>query len=151
MADRPYGVHGEFRDLLCSRGIKPSYQRLLILKYIMKNKTHPSAENVFRNISRSIPTLSRTTVYNNLNLFVKKGILSGIKTNKSETRYDIVEFPHAHFYCYQCQQIIDIDLKIPLYDKHFIRKHRIEEVTVQFRGICRSCLEKKEKNTENGI
>ena len=147
MAERQYGIHGEYRDLLCSKGIKPSYQRLLILKYIMKNKTHPSAENVFRNISRSVPTLSRTTVYNNLNLFVKKGILTGIKTNKSETRYDIVEFPHAHFYCSLCQQIIDVELKIPLYHRHFIQRHKIEEVTVQFRGSCRNCLEKKEKST----
>jgi len=147
MADRHYGIHAEYRDLLCSRGIKPSYQRMLILEYVMKNKIHPTAEKIFGNISRSVPTLSRTTVYNNLNLFVKKGILSGIRTNKSETRYDISEFPHAHFYCSLCQRIIDIDLKMPLYNKQFIQRHKIEEVKIQFRGSCRNCLEKKEKNT----
>ena len=149
MTDKQYGVHGEFRDLLCSKGIKPSYQRLLILEYIMKNKNHPSAETIFKNISRSIPTLSRTTVYNNVNIFVRKGILSSIKTNKSETRYDIIELPHAHLYCHQCNQIIDVDLKIPLYHKKSIQGHKIEEVQVQFRGTCRNCLKNKEKKTKN--
>jgi len=145
MTERHYGVHGEFRDLLCLKGIKPSYQRLLILEYIMKNKNHPSAETIFKNISRSVPTLSRTTVYNNLNIFVQKGILSSIKTNKSETRYDIIEIPHAHFHCHQCNQIIDVDLKIPLYHKNSIQGHKIEEVQVQFRGTCRNCFNKKDK------
>jgi Fur family peroxide stress response transcriptional regulator len=151
MMETSIGIHGEYRDLLSSKGIKPSYQRLMILEYIMDKRNHPSAEHVFQDISKHVPTLSRTTVYNNLNLFVKKGILTSIRTQKSEARYDIIEFPHAHFLCSKCQKILDVDLKTPLYQKDLIDGHKVAEVNVQLRGICRQCLEGGKKKDENKV
>ncbi|MCK4836116.1 MAG: transcriptional repressor [Candidatus Aminicenantes bacterium] len=141
MEEREHDIYRKFQDLLSSKGVKPSFQRLLILEYIIKNKNHPSAEMIYQQISKNIPTLSRTTVYNNLNLFVKKGILTTLKTSDSESHYDIVDKPHAHFYCSVCGRIIDIDLKMPFFSRTFIQGHKIEEVKIQFLGICKKCLQ----------
>jgi Fe2+ or Zn2+ uptake regulation protein len=60
------------------------------------------------------------------------------------------DFPHAHFFCTVCNKIIDVDLNIPIFHKQFIRRHKINEVNVHFRGICRNCLEEKKKNPKMG-
>ena len=135
----------QFQDLLNSKGIKPSFQRLLILEYIMNKKNHPSAEMIYSKISRDIPTLSRTTVYNTLNLFARKGILTSMKIDESEARYDLVEKPHAHFHCLVCEQIIDIALKTPLYSRGNIDGHETKEVHIHFNGVCKDCMKKKKR------
>jgi Fe2+ or Zn2+ uptake regulation protein len=149
MRERDQNSHQEFQDMLYSRGVKPSFQRLLILEYIVKHKNHPSAEMIFKQISKKIPTLSRTTVYNTLNLFVNKGILTTLKTSDSESHFDIADKPHAHFFCSVCGQIIDLDLDIPCLSQEYVNGHRAEEIKVQFMGICRNCLQQKDNKKYN--
>lgn len=147
-------THREFQEMLCSRGVKPSFQRLLILEYVVKNRNHPSAEMIFKQISKKIPTLSRTTVYNTLNLFVSKGILTTLKTSDSEAHFDIVDKPHAHFFCSVCGQIIDLDVDMPLLTRKYVNGHKTEQVKVQFMGICSKCLQKghqRKYNTKNTV
>ena len=59
-------------SLMETHSIKPSFQRILILKYLIEMKNHPSVEIIFKHLMNDIPTLSKTTVYNTLNLFSKK-------------------------------------------------------------------------------
>jgi len=137
-----------FQDLLNSKGVKPSFQRLLILEYIMRKKNHPSAEMIYTKISQDVPTLSRTTVYNTLNLFAQKGILTNLKIDDSEARYDLMEKPHAHFHCSVCEKIIDLDLKTPLYSRDSINGHKAREAHIHFNGVCRDCLIKKKRSND---
>lgn len=149
MRDREKDMHREFQTVLLSSGVKPSFQRLLILEYIVNNRNHPSAEMIFQNISKKIPTLSRTTVYNTLNLFVSKGILTTLNTIDSESHFDIISKPHAHFFCSVCGQIIDIDIEMPFLSKADVNGHKTEEIKVQFLGICSKCLKKNQKKKYN--
>ena len=69
-------MKSNFNDLsteLKKRKIHPSYQRLRILDYLYKNQYHPTAEQIFKDLQREIPTLSKTTIYNTLNLFLENG------------------------------------------------------------------------------
>ncbi|EJX04128.1 iron uptake regulatory protein [gut metagenome] len=54
-------------------GVKPSVQRIAIMDYLLKNRTHPTAEEIYSALVNLIPTLSKTTVYNTLKLFVEQG------------------------------------------------------------------------------
>ena len=47
-------------------GLKLTPQRLAILNYLEGNKEHPSAEDVYKAVSRKFPTMSLATVYNTL-------------------------------------------------------------------------------------
>ncbi|MBE9492712.1 MAG: transcriptional repressor, partial [Bacteroidetes bacterium] len=49
---------------LKSHGIKPSYQRVRVFEYLIKNKSHPTVDTVYKALADEIPTLSKTTVYN---------------------------------------------------------------------------------------
>ena len=60
-------------DRLLKYSIKPSMQRIAIMEYLMEHRTHPSADEIYTALSPSMPTLSKTTVYNTLKLFSEQG------------------------------------------------------------------------------
>ena len=74
---------GEF---LKENGIKPSYQRIKIYEYLVKYYNHPTVDMIYRELVPKIPTLSKTTVYNTLNLFIEKKITAIIVIDENETR-----------------------------------------------------------------
>lgn len=127
---------------LSGYGIRPSVQRIAIMRYLLKNFTHPTADEVFESLRKHIPTLSKTTVYNTLKLFVENGAALYIGIDEKNARFDGVVTPHAHFRCNTCGCIIDIpmsaDLLIP---KGF--NGEIHETYFYFKGFCEKCKSKK--------
>ena len=53
---------------LIALGIRPSIQRVAIMKYLATHHTHPTVEEVFLALKKQLPTVSRTTVYNTLRM-----------------------------------------------------------------------------------
>jgi len=139
---------GELKKFLLGKGIKPTYQRLEILYYMLKKmNSHPTVDTIYEELYLKIPPLSKTTVYNILKSFVEKKIISAITITGSEVRYDANITPHHHFLCTKCGRIIDLDLKCPfeMQDKNRVLGHRVEEVHGYLKGICKECL-KRRKN-----
>ena len=128
-------------SLIEGHSIKPSFQRILILKYLIEMKNHPSVEMIFKHLVKDIPILSKTTVYNTLNLFSKKGLVTALTIDDIELKYDFIETPHAHFMCNNCHNIFDIDLQTDIFNLGNIKGHRIDESQVNFKGVCADCAE----------
>lgn len=101
---------GDTSSFLADHGIRPSYQRIRIWDYLAATKEHPSVETIYSSLAPEIPTLSRTTVYNSLSLFVEKGIAQPIIIDEVETRYDADTRPHGHFRCTSCGRVYDFPL-----------------------------------------
>ena len=93
--------------------IKPTYERLSILQYLDKNRTHPTAAMIFEKVLKKVPTISKTTVYNSLKLFMEKGIVTPLYITGSEVRYDLNTLQHHHFLCEQCGKIYDLIIDCP--------------------------------------
>jgi Fe2+ or Zn2+ uptake regulation protein len=127
---------------LKSHGIRPSYQRIKIFKYLITHKNHPTVDMIYRSLAPEIPTLSKTTVYNTLNLFVEKNIAIVILVEENETRYDADTSVHGHFKCEECGGITDIDLGVENISVPQLDGFQINEHHLYFKGICKSCLEK---------
>ncbi|QTA38656.1 transcriptional repressor [Thermosipho ferrireducens] len=125
--------------ILTKHGVRPTLQRIHILKFVMKHKNHMSAEEIFRLLQKEVPGISRATVYNTLNLLSEEGILLEIVTPGS-VRYDYVEEPHHHFYCERCKKIYDLHDEIPLFNIKEIEGHKVKRVEYYIVGICRHCL-----------
>jgi Fe2+ or Zn2+ uptake regulation protein len=124
-----------------SRGISPSLQRVIILKYLLRNKEHPTAEDIYSSLSRQIPTLSKTTVYNTLKLYTEKGLIKQLVINGNEHHYEANLEYHAHFHCNKCGKIYDLDLEYPEKELKTIEGHEAMEAELVIRGICRECKE----------
>lgn len=133
------------KSVLQERDLMPTYQRLKILEYMDKHRdSHPTVEMIYSELSRKLPILSMTTIYNTLNAFLEKGLVSAMTITGTEIRYDININPHHHFLCRECGRIIDIDVECPFARgiEKAICGHRIEEVHGYFKGICKDCLKK---------
>ena len=124
---------------LKGRGVKPSYQRLKIYEFLLDNRIHPTVDAIYKKLSPQIPTLSKTTVYNTLNLFVEKEMLNVIVIDENQTRYDIDRSLHGHFKCNECNEIYDIKLSDEILSGEKLQKFNINEYHLYFKGSCKTC------------
>jgi len=126
---------------LMDRGIKASYQRIRILKYFQEHLTHPTVNDIYVELVPEIPTLSKTTVYNTLNLFVEKDILDVILIEENEARYDWAMKTHGHFKCTECGDVFDLDIQLDSSNIPGLDGCKIKEQHVYVKGVCMKCSE----------
>jgi len=128
------------KDHLLAKGIRPSVHRLVILEYLMSRRNHPTADMIYKDISKDIPTLSKTTIYNTLRTFHEKGVVQSLTIDENEVRFDATLSPHAHFKCISCGMVTDVSAEIPVIQNNIIDGNRIVETQVYYRGLCCNCL-----------
>ncbi len=78
-------------------GIQATPQRIAVAVYALQTHAHPSADEVWANVRRRCPTVSRATVYNTLNLLVEKGLLTTQVLKGGTVVFDSNVRPHHHF------------------------------------------------------
>jgi len=84
-------------SLLLHHGIQPSAQRLVVAEYVLATPSHPTADRVLAEVRSRIPMISRATVYNTLNLLVRKGLLRQLALAEGRVVFDPNLAPHHHF------------------------------------------------------
>lgn len=126
-------------EYLKNNGIKPSYQRIKIFQYLVEKKNHPTVDMIYKALCSEIPTLSKTTVYNTLNLFIEKKIVNVIVIEENETRYDSVMSVHGHFKCEKCGRIFDVNINKGTIEEKALKDFEIKEQHYYFKGICKDC------------
>jgi Fur family peroxide stress response transcriptional regulator len=138
-----------FRKLCRRNGLKLTHQRLEIFHVLSSLSHHPSAEDVYEEVKKRIPTIAFDTVYRTLSLFESHGLISKVNYLDSRTRYDAVAERHCHLICTKCQKIEDFywpeaeHLQIP---REAQRWGRIENKYVELRGLCQECRTKDLKS-----
>jgi len=91
---------------ISASGLKVTPQRVAVMQALYK-LNHPRAEEIFKEVSDSIPGLSPTTVYNVLDILVSKGMIKRVKTDLGVMRYDAVSDHHHHLYCADTDRVED--------------------------------------------
>lgn len=137
-------IHSNIAAYLKERGIRPSIQRVAVMRYMMQHRTHPTADEIFSYLSELYPSLSRTTVYNTLALLSASGVIKTLCIDNTYTRYDFAELPHGHFRCSQCGKIIDVCLSEP---PHPIIPPGVGSINLNdviYSGLCSDCSTKKD-------
>jgi Fur family peroxide stress response transcriptional regulator len=89
----------EIIQKLTEAGLKITPQRVAVMQTLMKLKSHPTAEELYAEVSKTIPGLSPTTIYNTLDTFVDRGLVKRVKTDLDRMRYDAITEHHHHLYC----------------------------------------------------
>ena len=134
-------------EYLLSFGIKPSVQRIAIMDYLMTHRTHPAIDEIYLALCEEIPTLSKTTVYNTLKLFVEHGAAQMLTIDERNTCYDADIQLHAHFLCKKCGKIIDLPASIEQTNVSAMDEDgfKVDEIHQYFKGFCPSCLMEEAK------
>ena len=94
-------------EYLMDHEVKPSVQRLAVMEYLLHNLTHPTADEIYSALITRIPTLSKTTVYNTLKLFVEHGAVKMLTIDEKNAMFDADTSSHAHFLCTRCNKVFD--------------------------------------------
>ena len=128
-------------EFLRGKGIRPSHQRIRIFEALAGTKAHPAADAIHRALSPRMPTLSRTTVYATLELFVGKGVAQRLALSGSEVRFDADLRPHVHFRCRSCGAVSDLAGHRAPAPPRVPRGYLVESSQFYAEGLCPACAE----------
>jgi len=127
----------------------------IVLETVQKLDTHPTVEEVYREIIKIHPTISKSTVYRNLRQLAESGEIRQVSIPGDQERYDRYTKMHYHFQCRVCNAIYDVEM-----DTDFLRGidasvqekygFEVDGHDVVFRGICPECRDKSKEGVENG-
>ena len=136
-------------EYLLSYDIKPSVQRIAIMDYLLKHHTHPCIDEIYMALHDDIPTLSKTTVYNTLKLFVEHGAAKMLTIDERNACFDGDTSAHAHFQCRCCGRIFDMPMHINENKMNEMagKGFSVEEIHSYYKGVCPECkMNNSDKN-----
>jgi len=137
---------------LIDHGIRPSVQRMSIMEYLMAHATHPTVDTIYQDLLVTIPTLSRTTIYNTLSLLEEKDALTALSIDTKTVHYDGDTSPHAHFMCRGCGKIFDLPISEDANSTKLIpHNFKIEHVKLYYTGLCEDCQRRENKKIKSII
>ena len=122
--------------------IRNTNQRQLIFDYLKRTLTHPTAEQIFQQMRKELPSISFGTVYRNLDILEKQGLISTIIYSKEHVRYHSGTMNHSHFVCSVCDRIEDLEVDDLSELKNQISRRyklKISKHNLIFYGLCPAC------------
>ena len=104
-------------------------------------KTHPTADEVFRRVRRTLPNVSLGTVYRNLQRLAGEGRIGVAHVGARVARYDPTPTPHDHFVCDACGSLEDLAAPAPTAPLRVARRagHHVRAHALVLYGRCRAC------------
>ncbi len=119
-------------------------KRNAILDCLRASHTHPSAEMVFAELKQTHPDISLATVYRNLTLFKRQGLITTAGTVNGAERFDGNVKPHVHFICTGCGAVTDVpEITPPEALRSAAAQYtggQVESCHLSFTGLCARCL-----------
>ena len=124
-------------------GLGLTKQREVVLQVIRTAEHHLTANEIFEEAKRRLPTISFATVYNSLRYLKEAGHISEIQFGFSgANRFDAKTARHDHAICNRCGKLVDMDLEMP---EELIElaakfsKFKPESLELTLRGLCPEC------------
>jgi len=126
---------------------KRTPQRLAILDFLEGNTSHPSAEDIYRVVSKKYQSMSFATVYNTLNTLTKAGAVREVTIDPRRKHYDPDTSGHHHLICVACEKIFDvpegISVELP---GDMARDFTVIGSHIEFFGYCAACGKKRKQS-----
>jgi len=132
-------THSGFGDFRMTK------QRKVVYDVLMAERNHPTASEVFMRAKHAMPSISLATVYNCLETMTQAGLVKQVNVDREASRYCPNLRPHAHFYCSECHEIMDIDLRFQpgvLAPWTLPEGSKIDHLEVSMKGVCSHCQAK---------
>lgn len=119
-------------------------QRRTILRELRSLDAHPAADEVYALVRKKLPKISLGTVYRNLDILSRAGLINRLSLGDGQKHYDGQVSEHYHVRCLECGKISDVpadefgdlDEAAESACEFEILNHQL-----QFEGICKDCRE----------
>ena len=125
-------------------------QRTFVLEAVNKLHCHATADEIYNEIAKKHPTISRATVYRNLNLLSEMGEIRRLEIPGSADRFDHINSNHCHVKCEVCGRVFDVDMDFVSGLESGIRDAHGFDFTgydIIFHGVCPECKGQKGSKT----
>ena len=136
-----------YLNALRQAGKRITDQRRALCEYLAETQSHPTPYQVFDELSRLHPEISRATVYNTLNVLKELGAIVEIGFGADHTRYDTDIEPHINLICLRCHEITDYVGPQPFADVEKMLAGQGGFLPLVMRvdlfGFCEVCRERK--------
>jgi Fur family transcriptional regulator, peroxide stress response regulator len=130
------------KSYLSKNGVRPLQKRVKIMHYLVSHRNHPTVDVIYNDLVQKISSLSKTTVYNVLNLFIQEGLVNALNIENNELRYDADTSVHGHFRCKICGGVFNFGINKDDLPNPLLNGFRIEEFQYSLKGVCSFCNEK---------
>lgn len=135
--------NNDIEEILNGKGIKPTANRILVMKELMKASNPINLANLEASLDFS---MDKASIFRVLELFAEKDVVHVIEDGSRSLKYELchsenkhsIADQHAHFYCEHCKETYCIEAaRVPMIDipDGFI-PHSINYV---IKGICPKC------------
>jgi len=133
--DNPAGLAGQ----------RLTAQRLLLLD-LLRQGEHLSVDELYRRAKAKEPRINLSTVYRNLRLFSRMGLIDELWLAKNGTRYFETRRPHKHYHavCLRCGRILEFNTPLIEEVKKAVEDETgmvITDARLSMTGYCAECHE----------
>ena len=125
-------------------GLKITPQRISIFHLLQDNRSHPSAEDVYRDALKIHPSISFTTVYKTLQTLRDMGEIQELAVDPERAHFDPFTHEHIHLFCKGCKNIKDLEMN-PMKSNRIFKSNdgladfEIHNVQIHLVGLCEDC------------
>ena len=114
----------------------------LVFDAVNRLRCHATADEVYDEVVKEHPTISKATVYRNLNRLAEMGRIRKMEIPGGPERFDHRQHEHYHVKCAGCGRVFDVDMDyIPGLENQIrdTRGFRLTGHDIIFTGVCPDC------------
>lgn len=137
------------RQVFRTAGLSVTHQRMVLYRAVLAMRSHPSPEAIYERVRGELPLLSLGTVYKNIHAFLEAGLLREVSPHHGTLRLESNLEEHHHLVCTRCKAIVDLeesDLEPVRLRRRLPRGFRVQQYSVEFRGLCAACAKSSESS-----
>lgn len=125
-------------------GLKATGPRMLILEALEHDRSHPTVEQLYETLKHDHPSLSLSTVYQTLDVFLRAGLCRRVSGAGDRLRVDGTPQDHDHAVCRLCGAIFDVDRKqfpLPEAPAQLLHGLVVTGIRFEYEVICPECYD----------
>jgi len=134
------------RKILSISSQRVTAQRTLLLELLRQSGGHLDADELYRRARKKNSRISLSTVYRNLQLFKKLGLIEEHHFDEEHHHYEVKSgAEHQHLLCISCGKVVEFACPVSQKFRENIGKKydfEITDVEVRMTGLCSSCRSK---------
>ena len=147
----------KYYDILKQGGYKITSQRKIVLETLYNHrKDHLTVDEVYQYVRETNPEVGLATVYRNIQILNRLGIIEKISFDDKDIRYEIfyedVPMRHYHLICKQCGKVDELELDFMARYKDLLKAEKdfeALEAQIKIYGLCHECVEKNRQEQED--
>ena len=138
----------KFNEFLDSRGLRRTTERYAILNLIMAINGHFTIEELQQMIEKDGFRVSRSTVYNTVELLMDAKMLRRHVFEGMQAQYERITLPHTHLICTTCgkvKEVKDTNFAAFMNARRF-NAFNTDHYSLYVYGTCSTCARKSKRD-----